>query len=421
MNIKIFESNLTGTLDIPGSKSQTIRAIICAALANGKSYIKNISFCDDVKVAIDAVKTLGAKVEIFLDKNNNKYLEITGLKSKPNHKIKINCKESATVFRIFLSIVAVLGIETKFILEKSLIKRKFNYLTNELSKHGIIYKNNLSEGYLISKGQIILKDFVLPGHISSQYITSLLISLSLIKTNNKKKFLKIKLSSELKSSSYVEMTIDILKKFGIKIKKNNKKNNKEFIIFLNQEFKPTSIQIEKDYSIAANFLVAKCLNSKNLIIKNLPKNSLQGDKLILDIIKKINFKKFIKIDADSCIDIIPILVVLFCFKNIKSVIYNVSRLRLKESDRLTAICESLKKLGATIYYNNDKILINNQKKLLGNIFLNSYSDHRIAMALAIAAINCKHPVIISDAESVNKSFPEFWSTLKKHGCNLEFI
>ena len=275
---------------------------------------------------------------------------------------------------------------------------------------------------MVSRGKIILEDFEIPGNISSQYITSLLIALSLIKKNNKKKFIKIKLLSELKSVSYVEMTIDVLKKFGIII---NKKSDREYIIFLGQKFRPAVIEIEADYSIAANFLVAKSLNSKNLIIKNLSKNSLQADKLILDIIKKIDFKEFIKLDADKCIDIVPVLVVLFCFKNIKALIYNVSRLRLKESDRLEAICQSLKKLGANISYNNNKILINKNLKNINNfnnnIFLDSYSDHRIAMALAIAGMNTQGSVVICGAQSVNKSFPEFWSILKQHGSKFNIL
>ena len=132
MNVKIFKSELSGCIEIPGSKSQIIRSIICAALTTGVSYIKNICLCDDVKIAIEAVRTLGAIVEMNLDNNNKKYLKITGFKFKPDHKIKINCGESATVFRIFLSIVAVLGVETEFILEKSLSNRNFNYLTDEV-------------------------------------------------------------------------------------------------------------------------------------------------------------------------------------------------------------------------------------------------------------------------------------------------
>ncbi len=404
MEIKICKSSLNGKVQMPGSKSQTIRAIIGAALSSGNSYIENVSICNDVTAAIGAVTALGAKVEFFADNLTKKNcLKISGNNYHLINEATIDCKDSATVLRFFLSIVAVLGIKTKFIMSSSLMKRPLDDLIKELTNHGINYRKNVDNCSIISDGKISGDNFFINANISSQYISGLLFALPLCKANSCNNHINLHLTSEICSKQYLNMTLDILNKFGINIKYKKKR----FEIAKAQKFKKTTITIEGDYSIAANFFVAQNINSKNLIIENLPQKTIQKEKIILDIIKNINTRHEISIDADDYIDIVPILVVLFCYKKIKGTILNIKRLKIKESNRLESICESLIKMGADISYTNNKIFVNGKGQLTGGVRVNGYNDHRIVMALTVAGLAAQNPIIISDAESVNKSFPEF--------------
>lgn len=420
MVVKIFRSSLEGHIEIPSSKSQVIRSVICASLAKGVTQIKNTSLPEDVEVVINAMVNLGANISISKEKESNIYsLTITGGQYCNLIAANINCNQSATVFRFLLSLCAVLGITTTFSLDGSLIKRPFLELTNELQKHGVNYIYNLKKCKIASSGKLSGLDFYLSGNISSQYVSGLLISLPLMQTKTNK-IATVNLTSKLQSQQYVDITIDTLQKFNIKILKDKNK----FLVPTNQKFESTIINPDGDYSLGANFLVAKNLNSPNLKISNLNSKSLQGDKIIEDIINKIETSpdiKEIKIDATNCIDLVPILVVLMVYKKINAQIHNIERLKIKESNRLEAICQQLKKMGAKIKYNENQIFINGNGKLKGGTFLDGYNDHRIIMALAIAGLMCNAPIMISDAEAVSKSYPEFWQVLKQLGAKFEIL
>lgn len=414
VNVTIYKSVLNGKVEVPSFKSQLHRAIICAGLSSDVSYIKNICMCEDIKVTINAIIALGADVQFYIDDNTKKEcLRIKGVNYKNIGKVTINCQNSATTFRLFLSIVAVLGIETKFILSKELMARPFEHLTSELVRHGVEYRENRKECYIISKGKVLCEDFFIRGDISSQYISSLLISLPLI-SKASEDVVKIYITSKLESYSYVELTIDVLSNFGVKIEKNKQ----GYSIPTNQKFKATTIDLEGDYSLGANFLVARNINSPNLVIKNLDVNSLQGDALVLEILDQIKNEDRILIDGSNCIDVVPILAVLGCYTNIEFKFFNVARLRFKESNRLHAICESINKMGGNICFTENEFVIKGTRKLKGGVSLDGYKDHRMVMALAIAGLNCEEPITISNAEYVNKSFPEFWNELKKLGAKI---
>ncbi len=418
MVIKIFRSSLNGCVEIPSSKSQIIRSVICAGLAKGITQIKHVSLPEDVEVAINAMVNLGANISISKEKEANNYsLTITGGQYCNLTDANISCNQSATVFRFLLSLCAVLGINTTFGLHENLINRPFLELTNELQRHGVNYIYNLKNCQIASSGKLSGLDFYLSGNISSQYVSGLLISLPLLQTKTNK-IATVNLTSRLQSQQYVDITIDTLQKFNIKILKYKNK----FLVPTNQKFQSAIINPEGDYSLGANFLVAQNLNSPNLKISNLNSKSLQGDKIIEDIIKKIETSpgmKEIKIDAANCIDLVPILVILIVYKKINAQIYNIERLKIKESNRLEAICEQLKKMGAKIKYNENQIFINGNGKLKGGVCLDGYNDHRIIMALAIAGLMCIEPITILGSESVSKSYREFWQVLKKLGAKLE--
>ncbi|MDO5708421.1 MAG: 3-phosphoshikimate 1-carboxyvinyltransferase, partial [Andreesenia angusta] len=235
--------------------------------------------------------------------------------------------------------------------------------------------------------------------------------------------------SELESKGYVDLTIDILKKFGVNIINND---YKEFIIPGNQKYIARDYRVEGDYSQGAFWIVAGLLGEE-IESLDLDRNSLQGDKGIVDIVKEMNGKLEINdlmikaipsetkgtiIDASQVPDIIPVLSVLASLSEGETRIINGQRLRIKESDRIVSTKTELEKLGADIFETEDGLIIKGKKSLLGGVKIDTWNDHRIAMAMAIATIGCEREVIINNPEVVNKSYPNFWEDFKRLGGDL---
>ena len=216
----------------------------------------------------------------------------------------------------------------------------------------------------------------------------------------------------MESSSYIDITLDCLNKFGVKIINNS---YQEFIVEGNQTYNSGNYQVEADYSQVAFFLVANSIGS-NIKINELNVNSLQGDKKIIDFISKIdnwNKKKKLILDGSETPDIIPILSLKACISKKEIEIINIARLRIKESDRLKATVQELSKLGFDLIEREDSILINSREnfnKISNNspIFLSSHSDHRIVMTIAIASTCYEGEIILDNLDCVKKSYPNFW-------------
>ena len=290
---------------------------------------------------------------------------------------------------------------------------------------GIDYK--LKDGRLTVKGGLKSGSFSVDGNISSQFITGLLFALPLLDGKS-----KIEIRGGLSSKAYIDITLDVLKKYGIKIENNDYKS---FIIKGNQRYKNCNYTIEGDFSQAAFFLAAGALGC-DVTVSGLKDDSLQGDKKILDIISMTGAKvvqnstsKFvavptadmhgITVDADEIPDLVPILAVMLSFIKGESRIINAGRLRIKESDRLSAICSELKKLGADIEEGDDFLIIRG-RQVLNGAEVTSHNDHRITMAMAIAACRCEGNVVIDGARnSVTKSYPNFFEDYKKLGGKVK--
>ncbi|MEG1441921.1 MAG: 3-phosphoshikimate 1-carboxyvinyltransferase, partial [Oscillospiraceae bacterium] len=276
------------------------------------------------------------------------------------------------------------------------------------------------DDFIRVKGHLKAGVYELPGDVSSQFVTGLMLALPLLEGNS-----KIVISSPLESKGYVDITIDVLKSFGISIKN---KGYSEFIIKGGQKYKPTDYKVEGDYSQAAFFLVAGALGC-DIVCDNLRENSVQGDKKILDIIDKLGGK--IRklddggicavrtdvmhggvIDARDIPDLVPIIAVLCSFCRGESRIINAGRLRLKESDRLLAISTELKRLGVNIIEGSDSLKIVGGDLLVPNT-VSAWNDHRIVMAIAIGACRTEGSIEIVGAEAaVQKSYPEFFEVYK---------
>lgn len=416
--VKIIPNILNGKIKVPSSKSIAHRLIIGAALSNGISHIDNISYSDDILATIDCLRNFGAEIE----KNEDKLI----IKGSSGVKLKggdFNCRESGSTLRFLIPIALTKVNDVYFNGQGRLIKRPLNTYLKIFDEKNIKYRLNCGNLPLHVEGRLRSGIYNVEGGISSQFITGLLFSLPLLDGNS-----EINITSKLESRGYIDLTIDALRNFGINIEN---KEYKKFIIEGNKTYIPGDYKVEGDYSQAAFFLAAGLLGGEVSCL-NLNLKSIQGDKVIIDIIRKMGGDikiagDYIKtqksrthgivIDVSDCPDLVPVLAVLASLSNGKTEIINAKRLRLKESDRLKAITAELNKLGADVKEADDSLIINGRESLDGGIVA-SYNDHRIAMALSIAAIKCKDPVVINGSEAVTKSYPGFWEDYKKMGGNI---
>ena len=403
MNKKIIKANrLTGEVTPPPSKSILHRYIIASSLAKGISKIENISYSDDIIATIEAMEKLGAKIE----KKDN-YLLIDGSKTFDkkylNNNAEIDCNESGSTLRFLFPLSIVKKNKISFKGKGKLFKRPLNPYFENFDKYKIKY-SYINENEILLDGELKSGEYEIDGNISSQFITGLLFSLPLLNGNS-----KIIIKGKLESSSYIDITLDCLSKFGVKIINNS---YQEFIIEGNQTYKSGNYEVEADYSQVAFFLVANSIGS-DIKINGLNSNSLQGDKKIIDFISQIdnwNKKEKLILDGSETPDIIPILSLKACISKKEIEIVNIARLRIKESDRLRAIVKELSKLGFDLLEKEDSILINSRKdfnKIINNspVYLSSHSDHRITMTIAIASTYYDGEIILDNLDCIKKSYP----------------
>ncbi|MDO4689773.1 MAG: 3-phosphoshikimate 1-carboxyvinyltransferase [Fusobacterium sp.] len=403
--IVLEKSKLKGKVFPPASKSILHRYIIAASMADGKSRIKNISLSEDIFATISAMRNLGAKIEIvnrelLIDGSsfsNEKVVDI-------NESVQIDCNESGSTLRFLIPISMTKKNKIIFKGKSSLFKRPLEPYFEIFEKNSIEYKFlKNQEGKLSIEGLLKSGEYEIIGNVSSQFITGLLFALPLLEGDS-----LIKIKGNLESKSYIDLTLDCLKKFGISFKNID---YKEIYIGGSQKYNAIDIDVEADFSQAAFFLVANELGS-GIEIKNININSLQGDKEIIALIEKLKTKnKEILIDGSNCPDIIPIFSLYAAYLNKKVKIINVRRLRIKECDRLSATVQELSKLGFDLQEREEEILINymgNKDLKKENQKLSSHNDHRIAMMIAIASTVYEGKIELDNATCVNKSYPDFW-------------
>lgn len=406
MDLKISPSVLRGNLSIPASKSCAHRAVICAALADGVSTLSGITMSKDIEATISSMTALGASFEI-----NGDIVTVKGISGSIDGTAEIDCNESGSTLRFIMPVAAALGIKSVFIGKGRLPQRPIDIYKRELKNHGITFHTE-EMPYEIS-GVLTGGKYEIEGNVSSQFITGLLFALPLAKEDS-----EIIMTSHLESRPYVDITIDILRRYGIEISETEN----SFLIKGNQKYTPYDEHIEGDYSQAAFFFVANALGS-DVNILNLKEDSVQGDKAITDIIAdtlKNGSVTGYKADCSDIPDLVPILSVLGAYGNMPSTIYNAERLRIKESDRLAACADMLNNLGGNVTVTSDGLEIMPTNGLNGGT-IDSYGDHRIVMAAAIAALNCKGDVIIKGAEAAEKSYPTFFEDYVKLGGKADVI
>ena len=420
MNVIIHPKKLKGEVIIPPSKSLSHRAIIAACLAEGVSVISNISYSKDINATIGAMEAIGAKVI-----RNGNQLIINGSNVKRVGDV-IDANESGSTIRFMIPIALVNAEPITFTGKNNLVNRPLDSYFEIFDKQGIKYEH--SDGvYLPLKvsGGLKPDTYHIRGDISSQFITGLLYALPLLNGDS-----KIVITTNLESKGYIDLTLDVLKDFGIEIINND---YKEFIVKGNQQYKAIDYTVEGDYSQTAFFLVGGALGN-DITLLGMKEDSLQGDKKIIDDIKAMNgnitFESEILkcepsktvgavIDFSQSPDLGPALTVLASLSNGTSHFVNASRLRIKECDRITCMLEELNKMGANITESPDSMTIYGVNELKGCI-VDSHNDHRVAMALAMAATVCDSDVKILNAECVSKSYPHFWEDYIKLGGSIDY-
>ena len=409
--MKIIKADkLVGELSPPPSKSVLHRYIIASSLAKGTSKIENISFSEDIIATIEAMKKIGAKIE----KKDN-YLLIDGRDTfkNLNENIEIDCNESGSTLRFLFPLSIVKENKVLFKGRGKLFKRPMTPYFQNFEKFKIKHLY-MDENAILLEGQLKAGIYEIDGNISSQFITGLLFSLPLLDGES-----KIIINGKLESSNYIDISLDCLNKFGVKIINNS---YQEFIIEGNQSYRVGNYRTEADYSQGAFFLVANAIGSK-IKINDLSEDSLQGDKKIIDYISEIdnwNSKDILVLDGSETPDIIPILSLKAAVSGKKIEIVNIERLRIKESDRLKATVEELSKLNFDLIEKKDSILINSRENFKVNknekaISLSAHSDHRIAMMIAIAATCYDGEILLDNLDCVKKSYPNFWEVFLSLG------
>lgn len=406
-NVKVMPSTFKGEVTLPPSKSDVHRAILCASLSKGKSVISPVDLSQDISATIDCAKALGADITI-----EGKTAYVDGTNLFKNKEAVLDCRESGSTLRFFIPVAGVGGVNATFTGKGRLPQRPIGIYLDCLPKAGVQCE---TEGGLPLKisGTLQAGEFTVPGDVSSQFITGLLLALPLTGED-----CKIKITSSLQSVGYINMTIRTMAEFGVKVETTDY----GYFIKGGQQYKPCNYTCEGDWSQAAFFLAAGALGGE-VTLKGLRLDSIQGDRECLEIFKKFgaditesdnaitvkaNKLKGINIDATQIPDLVPILAVTASFADGTTDIYGAERLRIKESDRLNAICTCLNIIGADVTEKTDGLIINGIEKAVGGK-VEGFNDHRIVMAMSMAVEKCTSAIEITDRESINKSYPAFFN------------
>jgi len=419
MKCRVEKSEIDGDIECPANKSYTHRAIFLASLAIDKSIIKNILRSEDTKATINTCKNFGVEIK---DVGND--ITVTSASELKIHSNTIDAANSGTTIRIAAAIASLANDKITLTGDSSLKKRPMQPLLDALEYLGAQCTSSNGSPPISVKGRIKGGEVKIPGNISSQFISALMITAPKLENG-----LVININSKLVSKPYIDATIAIMKKFGVDVE--TKTPYKKYII-PEQNYKATTITIPSDFSSLALLLVAAVLLGENLTIKASTGSMPQADEAIIDILEMMGViitlnKNTIKIkspekldggkfDLSNSPDLIPAIAIL-ALKTSKPIeIFNVEHARYKETDRIAILARELTKLGIKVKEKKDGLILNNSKSLT-SADLNSENDHRLFMAFCIAGMyigNCT----ISDPESVEISYPNFITEMKRIGCKI---
>ena len=392
MDITISPRILNGTVNIIPSKSQAHRLLICAAFADKPTMLYCTETNRDIEATAACLKALGAKII----RKENGYLVYPAINIL-NCAI-LNCQESGSTLRFMLPVAGALGVDATFLMEGRLPQRPLSPLWEEMERMGCTLSRP-SENTIHCTGKLRSGEYTVDGGVSSQFITGLLLALSLLPGKS-----TLKITGKTESKPYIELTKNAMRLFGID---PEDLGGCRFI-------SPGSAAVEGDWSNAAFYLVADFLGSQ-IVVDGLNPNSPQGDRAVISILEDMKTGTP-TIDAADIPDLIPVLsIAAVCSKG--ALFQNISRLRLKESDRVASICAMLNALGCKAESDENTLRVFPGTITGGTV--NTCKDHRIAMSSAIAATVASGDVTILGAEFADKSYPKFWDEYVKLGGSYE--
>ncbi len=399
---------LKGTIDVPPSKSVSHRLLIAAALGDGTSHLENLLVSEDTEATRDVLEGFGVEVQGTLS-----CPRVTGRRDLLLPSKALDCRESGSTIRFLLPLGGLVSGPVTFTGSPGLSLRPLSVYKTLFDEKHIAYESGGELPFTV-EGRLSPGIYSMTGDVSSQFISGLLFTLPLLEGDS-----RIVLTTDLESADYVALTLQTLETFGITVERDS---NRSFFIPGGQQYRPQAVSADADYSQAAFYLVAGALGS-DLKLRGLDENSAQADRRILEILEAAGVRIHrsaealwaepttpvgCQIDVSQCPDLVPILAVLATFSKGVTTIVGAARVRIKESDRLRAISTELNKLGARIEEQAEGLVIHGVDRLQGGE-VSGWNDHRIVMALAIAATRSEDPVRIHGSEAVSKSYPTFFN------------
>jgi 3-phosphoshikimate 1-carboxyvinyltransferase len=446
MKVRISQSELKGRVKVPSSKSQTIRGLMCAALARGESEIVNPLACEDTEAAINVLSKVGIKIQ----REEGIWRVSGGTFRAPTEDL--HCGESATTLRFMTAICSIFPSVCRLVGGPSLSKRPIRSLTEALEKLKVkaSIEGKTTPPVTVVGGTLAGGPTDLPGNISSQFISALLMIAPFAE-----KEVSIRLTTPMTSRPYVLMTLRGLKQFGIHVRREFDK-----FVVAPQRYQPARFEVEGDWS-SASYLLAMGAACGEVAVENLSTSSLQGDRVVLEFLRSMGARvrisgdcvtasqselEALSADFTDCIDLLPTMGIIAALAEGTSDFTGIERARIKESNRVAAIKEGLEKMGVTVIEDQDRLAITGLRvtkeedeeeeieekeaeegeeekepeteQAPEEIVIDSRDDHRIAMSFGVlgAALG---GTTITDAECVAKTFPDFWDTFKSLGGKVE--
>ena len=395
-----------GVIQIPASKSQAHRMLLCAALSREPSRLILDGFSADIEATMQCLEALGARCE-----ETANGLSVTPVGVCPA-QARLDVGESGSTLRFLLPVLGALGVQAEIRMHGRLPERPLSPLWEVLEAHGMRLQQDGT--ILHTDGQLIAGDYSLPGNVSSQFISGLLFALPLLGGNS-----TLTVTGALQSARYVSMTEQALAEAGIL----TKKDGPVWQIGGGQRYASPAVQtVEGDWSNAAFFLCMGALSATGVTVTGLNSTSLQADRAITEILVRFGAELTVSedavtvrrgvlhgitLDAGPIPDLVPVVSCLAALCDGETRVENAARLRLKESDRLQTTAALLSALGGSVRELPDGLIISGRGRLSGGT-ADACGDHRIAMSAAMAACGCEGPVTVSGSECVAKSYPAFW-------------
>ncbi len=390
------------SVEMMPSKSYAHRALICAGLARNRCKVICDTEAEDVQATRRCVEAMEERKE------------------------RMECGESGSTLRFMLPVMGALGRKTDFVTKGRLAKRPMKPLLVQMTNHGCTIDQEKA-GHFLLKGKMHGGQFVLPGNVSSQFVSGLLMALPILSEDS-----SIDILGELESGPYVDMTLDVMADFGIRWIRKESSQGMRYVVPGKQRYvAPKEYRVEGDWSNAAFWLCMGAIGEEPVSVLGLDPDSLQGDRRILDILESFGAEILkeknkisvlpselvaTEVDVSDITDLAPAVALLASVASGTTRITGAKRLRMKESDRLRSTVEVLRDLGAKARENKESMSIRGSggRKLKGGI-TDSHGDHRIAMMAASASVVTRKKVEIKGKNAVNKSYPEFFREMERAG------